>query len=308
MRVVFLGIFCIACSSGSDETPQPEPLLDPASYDCRAGGNVEPPARPHALDCYRDAGCSSPLVCGHRMATPFAPENSLSALRAAILLGVDVVETDVRLSADGEVVLLHDDTVDRTLAGSGSVESLTLAEIRAMPMRVDAALPGDFGCERVPTLDEIFAIADGRIVVELEVKDTDAGVRTAEYLRDHDVEAFLLCDRAECDALRAVVPTAPIMSRPETPAEVAGELAYEPPPILVHIDPTDAFLAEVDAIHARGAKAYANAFLTADVEALGDGAIDGYRAMFEAGLDVVQTELPHYALMALGRLPDDAKP
>jgi hypothetical protein len=235
------------------------------------------------------------------MATPFAPENSLSALRAAVLLGVDVVETDVRLTSDGEVVLLHDDTVDRTLEGSGQVEALTLSEIRAMPMRVDPSMPGDFSCERVPTLDELFAIAAGRIVVELEVKDTAAGVRTAEYLRGMD-GAFLLCDAGECEALRAAVPDAPIMTRPETAAEVAGALVYDPPPILVHIDATDSFLAELDAIHGIGAKAYANAFLTADVEALGEGRFDGYAAMFEMGIGVVQTELPHYALMALGRV------
>ena len=75
-------------------------------------------------------------MAGHRIATPFAPENSLSALRAAILLGVDVVETDVRLTADGVVVLIHDGSVERTLEGSGDVDQLTLAELQSLPMKV----------------------------------------------------------------------------------------------------------------------------------------------------------------------------
>jgi glycerophosphoryl diester phosphodiesterase len=241
------------------------------------------------------------------MATPFAPENSLSALRAAILLGVDIVETDVRLTADGHVVILHDATVDRTLEGSGAVEELTLDELQALPMRVPATLPaGDFSCDRVPTLEQLFELATGRIIVELEVKDTQAGVLAAEYLRDDGLDdaAFLLCDSSECDAIRAAVPAAPIMTRPESADEVAAAVAYVPPPVMVHVDPFPSFLAEavIAAIHGVDAKVYANAFLAADVEALTAGRFEAYEEMFEAGLDVVQTEFPHWALTALGRL------
>ena len=238
------------------------------------------------------------------MATPFAPENSLSALRAAILLGVDIVETDVRLTADGEVVIIHDDTVDRTLEGSGEVAALTLAEIQAMPMRAEGRA-GDFACDRVPTLDAIFTVSRGKIVVELEVKSTAAGVIAAEYLRDHALygEAFLLCDRSECEAIRAAVPDAPIMSRPDLPAEVEAELDYDPPPILVHVDPTEGFYATFEAVAAAGAKPFANAFLDADLIAAGGGGFDAYPAMFEPGLAVLQCELPYYALVGLGRLP-----
>jgi glycerophosphoryl diester phosphodiesterase len=286
-----------------DPTPPPEAFLAPSTYDCTAGA-VEPPPRPQPTSCFSDAACDAPLIAGHRMATPFAPENSLSALRAAVLLGVDIVETDVRLTADGQVVILHDGTVDRTLEGTGEVAALTLVEIQAMPMRADGRA-GDFSCDRAPTLDEIFAVASGKIVVELEVKSTEAGVIAAEYLRDHALytEAFLLCSRSECEAIRAVVPDAPIMSRPEVPAEVAMELDYDPPPILVHVDPTDGFASTFEAIAAAGAKPFANAFLHADLTAASGGGFDGYPAMFDSGLSVVQCELPHYALVGLGRLP-----
>jgi hypothetical protein len=73
---------------------------------------------------------------------------------------------------------------------------------------------------------------------------------------------------------------------------------------LVHIDAYESFLTSdvLGAIAGVGAKAYANAFLLADIEALGSGSIEGYVPMYDSGLDVVQTELPHLALTALGRL------
>ncbi|MBW2458175.1 MAG: glycerophosphodiester phosphodiesterase family protein [Deltaproteobacteria bacterium] len=286
--------------------PPPSAFLAPTAYDCSATSPIEPPPRPHDPGCFHDPTCAAPLVASHRIATPFAPENSLSALRAAILLGVDIVETDLRLTADGHVVIIHDDTVDRTLEGSGEVEQLTLDELRALPMRVPATLPaGDFSCDRVPVLGELLDLAEGRIIVELEVKDSEAGVLAAEHLRDGGLwdGAFLLCDPSECAAIRAAVPDAPIMTRPESADEVAAALSYTPPPIMVHIDPFSDFLNEpvVEAIHSVGAKVYANAFLMADVQALTAGRFEAYVEMYDAGLDVVQTEFPHWALTGLGR-------
>ena len=180
-----------------------------------------------------------------------------------------------------------------------------------MPVRLPSKLslldePGDFGCERIPTLDEVFEVAKGRIVVELEVKATRAGLLAAEYLRDHDLydNAFLLCDRNECEAARAAVSDVPIMSRPGRAEEVARELEYDPPPVIVHLDPTSSFLADeiLDSIHAVGAKSFANAFVVADLLAVADGDLSGYSKMYDDGLDVVQTEYPHWALIGLGRL------
>ena len=296
-----------AGAGGTLDPTSPEAYLSADRYDCSASGPFEPPPRPHPVDCYADPSCTSPLVAGHRMSTQFAPENSLSALRAAILLGVDIVETDVRLTADGVVVLIHDGTIDRTLEGSGEVSQLTLAQIQAIPMKTEGKPAGDYGCDRVPTLEQAMDVAAGKVVVELEVKDSDAGVQAAQELSAAGLldTSFFLCDTSECEALRAAVPDAPIMTRPQAPEEVASHIAYQPPPILVHIDPWESFLTPevLDAIHGVGAKAFANAFLAADVEALTSGRLAAYVEMYDSGLDVVQTEFPHWALTALGRLP-----
>lgn len=292
---------------GGSSLLEPTAYLAPAEYDCTANGPFEPPPRPYEPGCFAASECTARLLTAHRIATPFAPENSLAALRAAILLGVDIVETDVRLTADGEVVFIHDGQVDRTFEGSGEVSALSLAAIQAMPMHVPPGLPvGDFSCERVPTLETFFGLSAGRVVVDVDVKDTEAGIRTAEYLRDHDLfgDAYLLCSADRCDAIRAAVPGAPIMSRPRQPSEVADEVQYDPPPVMVHVDPTDAFLAPavVEQIHGVGAKLFGNGMASADVAALLAGELEAYPELFDRGLDVLQVENPHLALVALGRL------
>jgi len=101
-------------------------------------------------------------VVGHRGARSCAPENTLGSIRAAKACGADFVEVDVRLSKDGRLVVIHDETVDRTTDGSGRVEDLTLEEIKLL----DAGLG-----ERVPTLAEAVALVgelDLGIVVEMK--------------------------------------------------------------------------------------------------------------------------------------------
>jgi glycerophosphoryl diester phosphodiesterase len=184
---------------------------------------------------------------------------------------------------------------------------LTFAEVRGFPLRLEDGDPeGDFSCEVLPTLDEVFALARGQVVVELEVKAEAAGVIAAEYLRDQGLYggAFLLCDPGECAAARAAVPDVPIMTRPQSADEVPAAVAILPAPIMVHIDPTAAFLADgvIDQIHGVGAKVYGNAFVAGDGVALGAGDLSGYLGLYDDGLEVVQSEYPHYLLQALGRV------
>ena len=75
------------------------------------------------------------LVISHRGAGALAPENTLEGIRAAALCRADYVELDIRLSRDGELVLMHDESVDRTTNGKGLVEELDLKELKALRVR-----------------------------------------------------------------------------------------------------------------------------------------------------------------------------
>jgi len=107
------------------------------------------------------------LRIGHRGAAGYEPENTLRSFQRAVQLGADMVELDVHLCISGELVVIHDDTVDRTTDGSGSVGGMTLSELRAL----DAGKG-----EKIPTLDEVFAALQGRVAVDVELK----GLGTAE--------------------------------------------------------------------------------------------------------------------------------
>jgi len=110
-----------------------------------------------------------PRVIGHRGARATAPENTLAGIRQAHREGAAWVEFDVKLTADGACILMHDETLDRTTDGHGPVAAATLDEIR----RLDAG--GRFGPawrgEKVPTLGEVLAVlAELDMGFNLEIK------------------------------------------------------------------------------------------------------------------------------------------
>jgi len=116
-------------------------------------------------------------VIAHRGASNVAPENTVRAIEAAVELGVAGVETDVRESADGVPVVIHDATVDRTTDGSGAVGDHTVEELRAL----DA---GDG--EPVPTLDEALAALGPGALAVVELKEPGLGAAVLGALADHD--------------------------------------------------------------------------------------------------------------------------
>jgi len=197
--------------------------------------------------------------------------------------------------------------------GTGNVDDFTLAELKAMPVKLEETdPPGDFSCERIVTLEEVMALAQGRIVVELETKETPAGIAAATYLVDQGLEgdAYVQCTPDECDAIRAAVPTVPIMVRIQSVDDITRAEAYDPPPILLEIDQSPSFTdpATLARIHAIPAKVFSNAFVSADAAALIAGDLSGYPLGYELGIDVMQTEFPHFALYVLGRLSPKTSP
>ncbi|WP_432883544.1 glycerophosphodiester phosphodiesterase [Kribbella sp. CA-245084] len=101
------------------------------------------------------------IITGHRGAVGTEPENTLRSFRRAVADGCDEIELDLRVSADGELLIIHDATVDRTTSGSGEVASLTLAELQAL----DAGLG-----EQIPTWSETVAAVDIRIQAEIKAE------------------------------------------------------------------------------------------------------------------------------------------
>jgi len=111
------------------------------------------------------------LRIGHRGAKGHAPENTLKSFGKAVELGCDMTELDVHLCGSGELVVIHDEKVDRTTDGTGAVANHTLRELK----RLDAGQG-----ERIPTLEEVLTLLKGRIMLNIELK----GLGTAEPVHD----------------------------------------------------------------------------------------------------------------------------
>jgi glycerophosphoryl diester phosphodiesterase len=109
-----------------------------------------------------------PLNLGHRGASAAAPANTLAAFRLALELGADGFELDVQLTADNELVVIHDYSVDHATDGSGLVRRKSLAELKKLDAGVRFA--PRFAGERIPTLREVFETAGKEPFINVEIK------------------------------------------------------------------------------------------------------------------------------------------
>lgn len=113
-------------------------------------------------------------VCAHRGASYYEPENTLRAFKRALEMGAYRLELDVRSIKDGIIVVIHDDTVDRTTNGSGFVREMTLKEIK----RLDAGKG-----EKIPTLEEVLEFAKNNAKLLVDVKEKGLEEKLAELVR-----------------------------------------------------------------------------------------------------------------------------
>ena len=108
-------------------------------------------------------------IIAHRGAAAVCPENTISAFKRAIEMGSDAIETDVQMTKDGHLILIHDEKLERTTNGKGWVKEYTLEEIK----RLDAGgwFNNSFTGETIPTVEELFnLISNTNLWVNIEIK------------------------------------------------------------------------------------------------------------------------------------------
>ncbi|WP_127588025.1 glycerophosphodiester phosphodiesterase [Paenibacillus koleovorans] len=120
------------------------------------------------------------LIIAHRGAMGEAPENTLAAFRLGLEQGANAFELDIHMSADGEIIVCHDETVNRTTDGKGTIRSMTVAQLQ----KLDAGrwYHERFAGERLPLLEEVFDLVPTDFVINVEIKDC----------ADHQLEPRLL--------------------------------------------------------------------------------------------------------------------
>lgn len=154
------------------------------------------------------------MIIGHRGAAGYEPENTLRSFRKAIEIGVDWIELDVRQTADGHLVVIHDDTVDRTTNGHGRIREMSLTELK----NLDAG-KGD----RVPTLEEVINLAKGRVKMIVEIKEDGTEVEVLNAIEKNDLVEETIISSFHFDPLRRIKELSPgIMT-----AGIASKLPIE---------------------------------------------------------------------------------
>ena len=146
-------------------------------------------------------------ISAHRGDVSAAPENTLPAFESAVKKGAQQIELDVDLTKDGELVIMHDATVDRTTDGTGKVTELTFAEIRALDAGVKFS--DAFEGTRVPTLHEALAVIPPNILCNVHLKGSTELARKAALLIQEMgrlEQCFLACELESVQAAREVVP------------------------------------------------------------------------------------------------------
>ncbi|MEM8932124.1 MAG: glycerophosphodiester phosphodiesterase family protein [Acidobacteriota bacterium] len=202
-----------------------------------------PVSRPETIAGFMAA--YRPMMIAHRGFSGQAPENTLVAVRQAIEVGADMVEVDVTRTADGDVILLHDETLDRTTDGTGRALDTPFAMIR----RLDAGswFSPRYAGEPVPTLAELLELTRGKILVNIEIKgeavtDTARGgisQAVAELVAAHEMVDQVIVSSFDPRALAqlrdlaaaGVVPRlvtgslyAIDLHQDQTPDEIAGDV------------------------------------------------------------------------------------
>ncbi len=118
------------------------------------------------------------LIVAHRGASAYEPENTLRAVKTAIKMGSDAVEVDVRISKDGELVVIHDERVDRTSDGEGRVRDFSVDDLKGLYLALG---------EKVPTLNEVISLVKGRAKLVIELKESGLEGKLVELLNREGV-------------------------------------------------------------------------------------------------------------------------
>ncbi len=116
------------------------------------------------------------LKIAHRGAKAYEPENTLQAFQKALDLNSDGIELDVHLSSDGHIIVIHDETIDRTTNGKGLVNDFSLAELKSF--LIDEKY-------QIPTLNEVFDLVDKKCLINIELKGLGTPSKVVQLIEEY---------------------------------------------------------------------------------------------------------------------------
>jgi glycerophosphoryl diester phosphodiesterase len=245
---------------------------------------------------FLDASSREVLVASHRATHDVYPENSLKAIQESIRLGVDIIEIDVKVSKDGIPFLMHDRTMDRTTTGKGDPEELTWEELQKLSI-VDKGKKTSY---KIPSLEEALELADGKILVDLDLK-TDRLDRIIEVVKRLDMKEsvfFFDSDYAALSRVQSANKDFLIMPRAYSVGQADTAITMFDPPV-VHIDFSFYNTECVEMIQNSNARTWINSLGDCDKDLRAGKTRQVLKKLLGNGATIIQTDEPKLLLEAL---------
>jgi len=228
------------------------------------------------------------IAC-HRGANRYAPENTIPAIRAAVALGADYVEIDLRTTKEGRVFLMHDRTINRTTGGNGPISEMTADDVTRLDAGAWFGKP--FAGTRVPTMEDALTALGDKSAAYLDAKEVAPEVLLAAMRKYDLLERSVVYQSLEYLAkLRALEPAV----RTLPPLASAGDFEKVAATKPFGVDARWSALSQelITRCHAAGIQVFS--------DALGfNENVDQYRQAIEWGIDVIQTDYPLRVLRAI---------
>ena len=235
------------------------------------------------------------LIAAHRGGHLHAPENSLAAIDEAVAEGADIIEIDIKVSADGVPYLMHDQTVTRTTGGKGDAERLTYAQVRSLTLKG--------GAEPPPTLLEALRRSCGRVLVDLDLKTDRVApiVAVVEGLGITDQVIFFDGDSDVLRSVRKLAPKARVMPRVAKADSLRDKAAGLAPITVIHGDPESLTPGLQAGVRALPARTWINSLDEVDdvIAAEAPDVCVRLRALVGLDANVIQTDQPRRLRTAL---------
>ena len=287
-----LWAFALSGCQDSQQNTTGKTLAEPAAQNYRDFEHAD------SLAAYLRSS-PDPLVSAHRGGPDAGfPENALPTFGHALTQGPVLLETDVRMTKDSVLVLMHDDTLGRTTTGRGSVQAHTLEELRTLQLVTDSGTPTRF---EIPTLSEALAWAEGRTVLQLDVKETVPRSRVAASLQQHDALDQALVITYTLEAAQWYHERLPnlILSASAETSEEANALVREidPSRLLGWVGVGAGADGPAEVFSENTIPISVGTFGETDQQARNQGLIV-YHRLFNQGVDVISTDEPALASQA----------
>ncbi len=303
-------LFVLAACAGAparvlppaDPAPVAAPAIDTARLSARWYRAI--PTADSLGGYLRDGSAAGVLVSAHRGGpAPGFPENAIETFERSVQLGPVLLETDVRMTRDSVLVMLHDDALDRTTSGTGALDAQPFRMVRTLFLRDP---DGRLTLTRVPTLAETLAWAEGRAILMLDVKRGMPAVKIVGAIRSARAENRVVVIVYNHDDLLTYHQLAPDLNLSMTFATMADvqrmlDMGVNPRRVIAFVGVGAADRMLVGRLRALGIRSQVGTFGAIDDRAARDGATV-YDALLSLGVGVLATDQPAIALEAARRM------